>query len=63
MFLRVLKSVIAERKIDGGDLLYEMMISSRPFFASCLDSDGIIGIRQWLPLNEFERFVAEEAYH
>jgi hypothetical protein len=60
MFLRILKSVIAERKIEGGDLLYDMMKSSRPFFASCLDFDGIVGIRQWLPRNEFERFVAEE---
>jgi len=57
LFLRILKSVIAERKIEDGDLLYDMMRSGRPFFASRLDSDGIVGVRQWLPRNEFERFV------
>jgi hypothetical protein len=47
--------------MDIQDDLQRMMLSSRAYFASCLDMDGINGIRWWLPRKEFEEFLAEEA--
>jgi hypothetical protein len=37
-----------------------MMKSPRPYFAACLDSEGILGIARSLPKEEFERFCLEQ---
>jgi hypothetical protein len=60
LFFGIFKECVMEKKPEGGSLLCDTMLSSRGFFASCLDSDGITGIRQWLPRIEFERFLKEE---
>jgi isoamyl acetate esterase len=55
MFLRVLKE-----RVGKDHELYNMMLSRRAYFANCLDFDGILCIRRWLPRKDFERFVRED---
>jgi len=59
-FLVTLRECMANRDQDKDDLLYGLMLSSRAFFACCLDDGAILATRRWLPKPEFEKFVAKE---
>jgi len=54
MFLELI-----QERVGSTSELYEMMLSRRAYFANCLDFDGILGIRRWLPRKHFERFVED----
>jgi hypothetical protein len=62
MFLRIFKECQTEVRDNQDDLLYNMMLSSRAYYATCLDFDGILGIRRRLPATEFAEFVKEGAF-
>jgi len=58
-YFAIFKEEIRKRKDIDVMVFYDVMDSDRPFFASCLDTAGIAGVRTYFPKAEFKRFLDE----